>query len=228
MRIKVALIGLLMFAFAGGSVVFGQKTEQELVDQFLNKDKKKKQEIVDKYVEQTKAKRTSKPGWAALNFTINRINRHNDYNTFATLESDNIDGADLSWVEQAFSIGAEFGIVFKERFTWSLGGEYWLKQGEEFSGTYTYTPTSGPMLITDPKSEIQVYGAYTGFGYYVMNPPSATSPMKSVTVRVNGSIGYYLTNWDLWSEYENLNLATSLPTGVNTTFKGENPARSVP
>jgi len=45
-------------------------------------------------------------------------------------------------------------------------------------------------------------------------------------VRVDGSVGYYQASWDLWDGYQNLNLATSVPEGVNTTLKGTAPGFS--
>ena len=111
------------------------------------------------------------------------------------------------------------GMIFKERFVWTLGGEYWMKQGDELSGSYFYSPVA--TSISDPRSELKVYGVTTGLQYYLMNPPPKDGILKKMAVRSILSLGYYHADWDLWTEYANLNLATSTSTGNNTTFAGD-------
>jgi len=209
MSFRTSLATLLTLVFAGSPVLLAQETEED---------------IVNRYLKRTEAKHTTKLSWFSVNFNVNRINRDNDYNSFASRESNYIQGANMSWLDMANAFGAECGVVFQERLAWRIGGEYWLKLGEEFSGTFTYTPPSGtPVSITNPKSEIQVYGGYTGVDYYVFNHPSALEHLTGLAVRIGGTIGYYEVKWDLWQEFQNLNLTTSQPTGVTTTYCGTAP-----
>jgi hypothetical protein len=188
----------------------------------------KEQSIVDQYLQKSENMHVRKLGWVSLNFGVNRINRNNDYNTFATIESALLDGASLSWLSQAYSFGADFGVVLHDKFTWSLGGEYWLNLGESFDGTFNYFPSGGlPATITDLQSKISVYGGYTGFGYYVINPPSKSDQLRNLAVKVGGTVGLYLAKWNLWQDYQNLNLSTSQPANVNTTFQGTAPGFTI-
>ncbi|HUV31330.1 MAG TPA: hypothetical protein VMY05_09610 [Acidobacteriota bacterium] len=209
MQFTKALAGVLAFSLAVSPTVIAQETEQDVVNRYLQR------------MEKTQVMRL---GWVSAHFGVNRINRHNDYNDFAILESAYITGGELSWVKQAYSFGAEFGIVFKERLAWSLGGEYWLKLGEQLDGSFIYSPPAGgAMIVTDPSTEIQVYGACTGFDYYFYNHPSARDHLTGLALRAGGRVGFYIVKWDIWPEYENLNLATSQPANTNTTYQGTAP-----
>jgi hypothetical protein len=213
MRRGISLTVLLLALGLGFSSVSAQETEQEMVDRFLDR---------------TVAKHTHKLGWASVNFSMNRINRHNDYNDFTIAESSKLSNGEFAWLDQGFIVGADFGMVFKKRFAWSLGGEYWLKLGETLEENDTYlqlsTMTSVP---SNPKSEIQVFGITTSLSYYFYNPPQAVTKLTGLSARLVGSVGYYMANWDLWTEYENLNLSTAAPVDANTTFKGTAPGFSL-
>ena len=180
------------------------------------------QDMVNKFFERTKTKHTYKTAWLSVHFSINRINRHNDYNTFATLTSEQLNNASLNWLNVAPAFGLDFGLLFKERFAWSLGGEYWLKLTDELSGEVEYLATGS--TLDNPTSEIKVYGLYTSLHYYFFNHPKKIEHLKSLALRVGGSVGYYAASWDLWPDYQNLNLTTGTPTtSENTTFKGTAP-----
>ncbi|MBD3401484.1 hypothetical protein GF420_01205 [candidate division GN15 bacterium] len=212
MRSLRSLLIVALVALIGAPAVIAQETEQDIVNRYLQKSEKEK---------------VTKLGWASLHFNGNRINRNNDYNSFATNISADIQGGEVAWLDQAFSVGADFGVVFNDRFTWLLGGEYWLKQGTNLSGEFTYNPSGGvPTTITDPKSEVKVYGAYTGFQYYFVNPPTRQDLLTNLAVRVNGTVGYYAVNWDLFPEYQNLNLTTANPVAQNETYTGAAPGFS--
>lgn len=209
MRLKSVISVVCILTLFCGSLAFGQETEQE---------------IVNRYLQGAEKEHTTKLGWASASFSFNRINRHNDYNSFATSTNSQFGGSGLNWLDNAKAFGVEFGTIFKSRFAWTLGGEYWLKIGETIEGTYTYTPPMGtPMQVTDPTSEIQVFGVYTGFQYYLLNPPDKVAHLQKAAVRIGGSVGYYAANWDLWQQFENLNLSTAVPEDQNTTFKGSAP-----
>ena len=55
------------------------------------------------------------------------------------------------------------------------------------------------------------------------DPLGAKEHVAKLTVRVGGTAGLYVANWDLWPEYRNLNLATNAPVNANTTFRGTAP-----
>ncbi|MDD3732477.1 MAG: hypothetical protein PHU88_08905 [candidate division Zixibacteria bacterium] len=206
-KLLVALILLIMVT----PVLQAQNTEQELVNKFF---------------ERNKTKHTYKTAWLSVHFSMNRINRNNQYNSFATHTSEQLTNGDLNWLNIAPAFGINFGMLFKERFSWSLGGEYWLKIGEELSGDIEYLATG--TTIENPSSEIKVLGFYTDLQYYFLNHPKKLEHLKGLALRAGGSIGYYMVNWDLWPEYQNLNLATGEPTAMeNTTFKGSAPGFKV-
>lgn len=185
------------------------------------------QEIVNSYLTKAVAKHTHKLGWASINFSVDRINRHNGYNDFAIAESAKLSRGSFSWLDNGFSIGADFGMFFKEKFAWSIGGEYWLQMGESLPAGDTYLQLStGTTVAADPKSELQIFAVTSGLQYFIWNPPKAATKLTGMAVRLNGSLGFYVANWNLWPEYENLNLSTSAPINANTTFKGTAPGFS--
>jgi hypothetical protein len=211
MRLKVALVSLMLVLVFGLEMATAE-TEQE---------------IINRYLQKTVAKHTSKLGWASINFSVDRINRHNDYNDFTIIESAKLTNGTFSWIEQGFSLGADFGVVFNKRFAWSLGGEYWMKQGETLPGGDSYLQLStGTTVTANPKSELSMFGVTTGLQYYLVNPPTVTEKLTKLSVRVGGTVGYYSCSWDVWPEYENLNLTTGTPADMNATYKGTAPGFS--
>ena len=206
MRFKAAFILAIGLVVVGSSFSFAQTSEDEFVQKYLRKFEKK---------------HTRKLAWVSGYFSVNRINRNNGYNDFAVYESTNFTDGEIPWIKQSFAVGVDMGMIFKERFVWTLGGEYWMKQGDKLSGSYFYSPVA--TSISDPRSELKVYGVTTGLQYYLMNPPPKDGILKKMAVRSILSLGYYHADWDLWTEYANLNLATSTSTGNNTTFAGDAP-----
>lgn len=212
MRFGSVITGLALVAFVAANTARAQETEDE---------------IVQRYMQQAVSKQTHKAGWASINFSVDRINRQNDYNDFATLESANLTNGTFGWVEQGFAFGVDFGMMVKNRFAWSVGGEYWLKMGDELPANDSYyLQSSGTNVTANPKSQMQVYGISTSLHYYVLNPPKPVTLLNALSVRVGGSVGFYSVSWDLWPEYENLNLSTSEPVNINTTYKGTAPGFS--
>jgi len=212
MRPGFTLILLALALVLGISSVTAQETEQDIVNRYLSK---------------AIARHTHKLGWASVNFSMDRINRYNEYNSFTMVESDKLTNGSFAWLDKGFSFGADFGMIFKKRFAWSIGGEYWLKLGETLPEGDIYLQLStGTSVSTNPKSELKVFGVTTGLQYFIMNPPQAAAKLTGLTARVGGSVGFYVANWDLWPEYENLNLSTNQPVDANTTFKGTAPGFS--
>ncbi|MEW6051399.1 MAG: hypothetical protein AB1644_10110 [Candidatus Zixiibacteriota bacterium] len=207
MRRNVVVLTLFALLLSIGGAVSAQETEQEILQRYLSKAEKKQ---------------IKHQGWFALNFAMNRINRHNDYNSFADYESQRFTGTNFSWLNMAKTFGAEFGMMMSRRMAFSLGGEYWLKMGETVSGSYLYQPISAS--VSDPASEIKVYGGSASLLYYFANPPTPQDGLKALALRSRVTVGYYRANWSLWADYQNLNLSTSLPEQSNLTFKGTAPA----
>lgn len=212
MRFGSVLCGMALLAILAASAVQAQETEQD---------------IVNRYLQKAVTKHTQKAGWASINVSMDRINRQNDYNDFATIESQDLSSGTFGWIEQGFSIGADFGMIIKERFAWSLGGEYWLKMGDELPANADYyIQSSGTTVTANPKSEVTLYGASTSLYYYVFNPPKPVNHLSGLSLRVGGTVGFYGVSWDLWPEYENLNLSTSEPVNSNAQFKDNAPGFS--
>lgn len=212
MRLKLFLTVFALLTFVATSFVTAE-TEDEIVNRIMNRLEKK---------------HTKKVAWLSGYFQVNRINRDNDYNKFASAESDQFTTTNLSWLGQSKAFGMDFGVMLNKRWGWSLGGEYWLKFGEELSGDQYYTPAAA--VIADPKSELEVYGITTGVNYYLKNPPTPDGQMNKLSVRVGSTVGLYSVKWSLWDEYSysNLNLATNTTTdGTITSFKDNAPGVSL-
>lgn len=205
MRTKLiaVIVGLSLMLSISASA---QNTEQEMIDKYLKKNKK--QEV-----------KTGKLYWVTGHYAINRINRNNDYNKFALYASSQLTNTDLSALNTSSALGLEFGWLAGEKFSWTLSGEYWMPLGEVQTGSFSYNPPSGTTTVTNLKSEIKVYGVSTGIQYYLKNAPTAVEKLTKPAFRVGLSAGYYQVKWDVWDQYENLNLATATPSPVNSTFR---------
>ncbi len=213
MRYTKFLMTLLLLAFSGS--VVAQSTTNE-------------QDVINRYIKKTVKKHARKIGWISANYTLNRINRNNDYNKFATYESGNFASTSLSTLDKAHSFGIDGGIIFPSKLAWSVGGEYWMKQGENVNGSFSYTPPGGSTVnISDLVSEIKVFGFSSGLQYYISSAPTAQDLNSSLALRVGAYIGYYQASWDLWDGYNNLNLSTSTTNNLNNTFKGSAPGYTV-
>jgi hypothetical protein len=185
------------------------------------------QDVINQYLKKTEKKHTRKLGWLSLDFGLNRINRDNDYNKFANYSSHYFSETSIPWLNQAKIFGIDAGVVLQERFSWSIGGEYWLKFGSDKPGTYTYQPPGAAPVETEIKSEIKVWGLTTGLDYYFYGHPTLGDKLQALALRAGIKLGYYQASWDLWPEYQNLNLATQEPAEENTTFKGSAPGLMV-
>jgi hypothetical protein len=203
MRLKliIFIVGMAMLIAIPASA---QNTEQELINKYLNKKEPEK---------------SKKLYWFSANFSLNRINRDNDYNKFANYQSAQFSNADISWLNTAQSLGLEFGWLINDRFSWTIGGEYWMPVGETQTGSFVYNPPSGSTTVSELKSEIKVYGAATGVQFYLLNPPTVDQGLSNIAVKLGVGAGFYKAKWDVWDQYQNLNLATSSPSPTNSTFK---------
>ncbi len=213
MRFFKAAIVLFLIIFVCTSVFAVTDAEKQLIDKFMKKHKKN-----DNF---------KKLGWISGSYTLDRINRNNNYNSFATYESNNFNNTNISWLNTASTFALEAGMIFGDKFAWSVGGEYWMKFGENQSGTFDYNSSGLTTSVTDLKSEIKVWGLTTGVSYYITNPPSVSEHISEMALRVTSLVGYYQVSWDLWEGYENLNLVTSTPASSNTIHKGSAPGISL-
>ena len=187
----------------------------------------KEQEMVSSFVNRVEKKHQKKLGFVSGYYTVDRINKDNDYNKFASYQNQYLGGGQLSALNTASAIGLNFGMHINPKMAWNIGGEYWLKFGDNLPGTYTYDPpASGAVAITNLQSEIKVYGFNAGLTYYLLNPPTYTQQLTNVAVRTGFSAGFYSVSWDVFPQVENLNLSTSAPAGANTTYKGSAPSFS--
>lgn len=201
MRLKAVIVLLLGLFLAGGL-------------QASNKES----EMVNKFLKQTQEKRTQKLSWFSAHFMLNRINRHNEYNTFADLESANVTGASLSWLGEAKSFGVDMGIIARQRFALSLGGEYWTKLGDNLTGPFNYAPTG--TTVEKLTSQVSVYAVTAGVQFYPLSHPSLVNQIEGLSFRLGGTVGWYHATWDLWQEYRSLNLSTSSYESENIPFTG--------
>ncbi len=190
--------------------VAAQFSEQEIIDRYLNKSEKQQ-------------KQRKKLYWLTGSYALNRINKHNDYNDFATYTSAQFPTTQIDWLGKGHSFGLDFGWMFSKKFAWSIGGEYWMKLGQNQSGNFTYNPPVGASTtVTELISEIRVYGVTSGIQFYLTNPPSAGNQLTKLALKLGAGIGFYQVSWDVWDEYENINLSSSLPAAINATFKDSN------
>ncbi len=208
MKIRTIIMYALGAVFMLGACAQADGTEDEIIKRYLKKAEKR---------------HIRKISWVATSFKMNRINRQNPYNDFSTYNSSRFANAEIPWLSQAPQIGFDMGVMFAEKFAWTIGGEYWLKIGTNENGSFQYTPPLGAQItVTNLISEIQVYGLSTGIQYYLLNPPTVNG-LPSYSMRFGTEVGYYWSKWDLWNGYENMNLTTATPTGNNTTFNGSAP-----
>ncbi len=209
MRFKliIMLVGIaLVLSSSASAQTSTTKQEQELIDQYLKKNKKQ-------------LEKSKKLYWVSGHYAMNRINRHNNYNDFVIYQSSLFSNTDMSWLNTGSSFGLEFGWLAAKKFSWTLGGEYWMPLGETQVGSFAYNPPSGNTTVTELKSEIKVYGISTGVQYYLMNAPTVTERLIKPAVRVGVGAGYYQVKWELWDQYENLNLSTASPSPINSTYR---------
>ncbi len=200
--------------------------EPATTDEPIRTPNKAEQDAVNSYLKKTEKKHKHRMGWASFNFGLNRINRNNDYNSFANSINGSLSNGEMSWLNTAQSFGLELGMVVSKKLAWHVGGEYWMKMGQNESGSFEYSSGSGTDTISTLRSEISVYGFSTGVSYYFMNPPQANQPVKNFSLFANGTIGFYHASWDLFNEYQNLNLSTSTTEGENATYTGTAPGFS--
>jgi len=212
MRCVKTVITALLVTLICGISTYAQTSEQDIINRYLNKKKKI---------------HTKKLGWISGSFSLDRINRDNDYNKFANYTSGQISNTSVSWLDEAVSFGFDMGMIFKKKYTFSISGEYWLTQGETQTGSFQYTPPDkASSNVENLTSEVKVWGVSAALQYYFYNCPSIENKIDRLSLRVGGSVGYYEAKWNLWPEYQNLNLATSTYTDENTTYKGTAPGFS--
>jgi len=203
MRFKLTALTLILVLVAGS---IAAETESEIVARYLKK---------------TEEKHTQGLSFLSLDFTFNRVNRDNDYNKFATYESQNFSTTNLSWLGDAKVLGFQGGVFLHKGLAWTLGGQYWFKLGESQSGTFEYTPSGGSATtVQDLTSEVSVWGVTTGVTYYPFTKPTPTSQLDGLALRVGGTIGWYQCSWQVWDEYQSLNLSTGLSQTDNIEFAG--------
>ncbi len=204
MRLRTLLVISAVFLLAASATVNATDKEEDFINKYLKKVEKK---------------HTKKLTWISGYFAVNRINRENDYNRFAITETMNFSDATIPWLGEAKMFGLDFGIVFNRRFAWNLGGEYWLKTGTTLEGSYYYEPTGS--YIENPSSQVSLYGASTGLQYYFYNPPSQSGQLDGVALRAGAGVGFYKAKWEVWQEYQNLNLATNTTEATDATFEDQ-------
>ncbi|UCG62671.1 MAG: hypothetical protein JSV52_05130 [Candidatus Zixiibacteriota bacterium] len=204
MRSRTLLLVAALTFLLASTAVCGSDSEEEFVKKYFGKIEKK---------------HAQKLGWLSGYFSLNRINRDNDYNKFASFETTNFTDATLSWLGEAKIFGLDMGLVFHRRFAWNISLEYWLKIGQSLEGTYFYVPTG--TYVENPTSEVTVYGASTGLQYYFWNPPSAKGEFDKLALRGGANVGFYKAKWEVWDEYQNLNLSTNSPDVSTASFEDQ-------
>ena len=208
MRLKLIALAIVAAAILAQPVA-AQLTEQEIIDQYM----KKSNQIQEQH---------KKLYWLSGSYALNRINKNNDYNDFAIYTSAQFPTTQINWLDKANSFGLEFGWMFKKKLALTIGGEYWMKLGQNESGNFAYNPPSGNTTVTELISEIKVYGLTSVLHFYLTNPPSAGNHLTNLAIKVGAGIGFYQVSWDVWDEYQNINLSSSLPAAINATFKDSN------
>ncbi|MCH7690307.1 MAG: hypothetical protein IIA17_04590 [candidate division Zixibacteria bacterium] len=209
MRLKLIALAIAATAILAQPVA-AQFSEQEIIDRYMKKSVKQQ-------------KQNKKLYWLSGNYAMNRINKNNDYNNFANYTSAQFPTTDILWLNKANSFGLEFGWMFNKKFALSIGGEYWLKLGQNESGSFTYNPPIGASTtVTELISEIKVYGLTSAVYFYLTNPPSSRNHLTNLAIKLGAGIGFYQVSWNVWDEYENINLSSSLPAAINATFKDSN------
>jgi len=204
MRSRVFLTIASSFLLLVSSAVASSDSEEEILQRYMNKIQKK---------------RTSRMTWMSAHFSVNRIDRDNDYNAFANYETLNFTDATIPWLGEATTLGADFGMVFSNSFAWTLGFEYWFELGESLEGTYYYEPSG--TYVENPESKINVFGITTGIQYYLKNRPSRTGELEKMAVRVGAGCGFYKVKWEVWEDYWDFNLVTNYTDASSAAFEDQ-------
>jgi hypothetical protein len=152
-----------------------------------------------------------------------------DYNKFAAFNNSNITRTDggsevLRELSNSYEIGIEMGVMLGAKSSISLNVDYWLKNGSNVVGDYTFgVAPLGSQTGFALQSEITVYGAAANFGYFLLNPPSKLGVSKGLSVEAIGSAGFYFSKWDVWQGSGNVNLSTGLFEQVGGSMTDQSP-----
>jgi len=183
------------------------------------------EEIMQRYLTKVRKKHTTRVTWISGYFSLDRIDRDNDYNKFANYETLNFTDATIPWLGESKMLGADFGLLFNNRFAWTLGFQYWFKMGESLEGIYYYEPSG--TYVENPETQISVFGITTGVQYYLKNRPNKTGELEKMAVRVGGGAGFYKAKWEVWEDYQDLNLATNYTDASSEAFEDQTLAFNV-
>ena len=101
MRFSKILMTLVLLAFTSSAIAQGSSSEDEVINRYLKK---------------TIKEQTRNMGWISANYTLNRVNKDNDYNKFASYESSNFASSSVSPLDKAHSFGFDGGITAFDNF----------------------------------------------------------------------------------------------------------------
>jgi len=185
-------------------------------------------EIIAKYLKKAEKKHRDKVGFIGLTGAYGKLPNETDYLKFRNYSNNNIaPGNPIDGIWRSKQFGFEMGMMVARQFSVKAGFDYWLKMGNEATGDYTMAIE--PLGIQDNftiKSEIQVYGFWAGFDYYLLNPPNRAALVNALSVRCGASGGLYMANWDIWSGASAFNLSLENFEQNSDPYTGSTPSFS--
>jgi hypothetical protein len=208
---KLVLLLAVIFIFTAVGSAYSQ-TEDEIIAQYLKKAEKKHK---------------PKVGFASVSFVYGNLPNNSDYNVFFNYANHRIfPGGPLDGIWNCMQFAGELGMMAADKFSFKVGFDYWMKLGSSVTGDYTFGTTFGPSGYQESfevKSEIQVYGFYGGFDYFIFNPPDRDGIVRSISLRAGAGAGYYLSKWQIWEGAYTLNLSTETTEENVEPLKGSAP-----
>nr|MBN2278893.1 hypothetical protein [candidate division Zixibacteria bacterium] len=205
---------VLVLAVVAVASAFAQ-TEDEIIARYIKKAEK----------QQEKSYRTY---FATISGSYGKLSDNTDYNRFHTYANGNINpGGPVEGIWRSKQFAANIGTMATKSLAVNVGFAYWLKMGGEAVGDFDFQISPlGTQEDFNLVSEISVYGIAGGVDYYLMNPPNEEGLIKSLGIRLGGSVGYYWTKWELWEGMSSINLSTGFEESNIEPLKGSTPGFS--
>ncbi len=176
------------------------------------------EELIAKYLEKTEKKHQTKVGFIVLQGSYGLLSEDSDYNKFAQGISPWISGdvtaVPVEGIYRSKEFHAGFGLMTTPKIAATIGFSYWLQMGSSTTGDFSlslvnHDSPSGTQEDFALRSEVQVYGFSGSLDYYLLNAPTPEGQLNGLAFKVQGNIGYYFANWELWDGFAATNLYLS-------------------
>jgi hypothetical protein len=193
---RIFLFGILLITMLLLPLTLKAGTEDEMVQQFLNKHEEvtKRQVMLAPFFTLSYGK-VSPDGYH--NFTSETNKYIRAINTS--------DATALSGIYRITSFEGGVSVLIN-RGQLSFGLDYWLTAGSARTGDFAFysdLATNAHDDVTDftLRSEVKVWGAFLEYQYFIHNRPVPGSGLTGLAARFGGGVGYYGAAWHLWDGF---------------------------